>query len=278
MKTSFVTPKEYADAFLALARAWQPKDERRPDKFRKIMSENRGSIARFSIYGKTPDGLERRNPLVAVLGDSVTAGHFEYTDDPMKLFAKVDAGEMGEDDALEITDVRQSYATKLRDLLIDEYEQTSVNVVNCGIAGDTILGMQARLSRDVISLQPDLVIINGSLNWAEECGDTNKYEETLREVVQRLKAQTDAEIILMTPNKEVPGPFANPYSTLDERVAVIRRIAEEEDTFLADAYAVWEEYADAGYPVEAMLANGMNHPSVTGHEGFAIVLMNFLQK
>lgn len=278
MKTSFVTPKEYADIFLALADAWQPKDSRRPDRFRKIMRQNRGSLARFSFYGVEENGLERRNPLVAILGDSVTAGHFEYTGVPEELFRKVDEGTLAEDDAIEITDVRAGYATRLRDKLIDEYEQTSVNVLNCGIAGDTALGMRARLTRDIVLPQPDLVIINASLNWAEECGDTARYADVLQQIVQRVKAETQAEIILMTPNMEIPGPFANPQSTLAERVAVIRRLAEEEEVFLADAYAVWEEYAGQGYPVEALLANGMNHPSTTGHEGFAILLMKFLGK
>lgn len=278
MKTQFVTPQEYADAFLSLVEAWQPKDERRPDTFRRIMRQNRGSLNRFTCYGEPEDGLERRNPLVAILGDSVTAGHFEFVGNPEAMFQKVDAGMLEEDDVIEVTDVRAGYATRLRDKLIDEYEQTSVNVLNCGIAGDTVLGMRARLTRDVILPQPDLVIINASLNWAAECGDTARYADVLQQIVRRVKAETQAEIILMTPNKELPGPLTNPQSTLDERVAVIRRLAEEEDVFLADAYAVWEEYARQGYPVEALLANGSNHPSVTGHEGFARLLMKFLGK
>lgn len=278
MKTSFVTPEEYAAAFLEIAENWSPADNKRPDNFRRIMRQNRGSLGKFTVYGEAEDGLERRNPMIAVLGDSVTAGHFEFNGDPDILFQKVEDGKMGEDDAVEITDARQCYPTRLRDMLIDEYEHTSVNVINCGIAGDTVIGMNARLKRDVISLQPDLVIINASLNWAEECGDTETYRKILQEIVQRVKTETSAEIILMTPNKELPGPFFNPHSSLDERVEVIRNLAAEENVFLVDAYEIWDEYERQGYPVKELLANGMNHPSVTGHEVFAIALMKLLRK
>lgn len=64
---------------------------------------------------------------------------------------------------------------QFRNLLIDKYEQTSVSAVNSGIAGDSMYGMKARLYRDVIRYQPDLVILNGSLNWGEEHGSTEDY-------------------------------------------------------------------------------------------------------
>ncbi|MCD7746371.1 MAG: hypothetical protein LUI13_14010 [Lachnospiraceae bacterium] len=51
----------------------------------------------------------------------------------------------------------------------------------------------------------------------------------------------------------------------------------QEEVCLADTYAVWEAYEAAGYPVKALLANGMNHPSKTGHEMYARVLMKLME-
>ena len=137
--------------------------------------------------------------------------------------------------------------------------------------------MKNRVYRDVIRYQPDLAIINGSLNWGEECGDTEAYKKVLTEVVKVIKKETKADIILMTPNMEIQMEFAyNPKSSLDERVAVIRELAVAEGVCLADTYKVWKAYEAAGYPVEALLANGANHPSVTGHEMFAYVLMQLM--
>ena len=51
-------------------------------------------------------------------------------------------------------------------------------------------------------------------------------------------------------------------------------IAKEKQCCLADTYLAWEKYEKAEYPAAELLANRGNHPSITGHEGFARVLMN----
>ena len=274
MRTQFVTPEEYANAAFEIAARTDIGNGVLPDRFMRMMKENRGSINQFSPYGSSEDGLERKNPLIVALGDSVTAGHFEFTGDPLKLYAKLEEGPIDEDFAIEITDARECYLEKFRLYLIDKYEQTSVSTINSGIAGDTMYGMKNRVYRDVVRYQPDLVIINGSLNWGKECGDTNAYQKVLTETVKIIKNETKADVILLTPNMMLmPDMLLNPISSLDERVEVIRKLADAEGICLADAYKVWKAYEAAGYPVEKLLANGTNHPSTAGHELYAWVLM-----
>ena len=88
MKTQFITPKEYAKAALELVNRTDAVGVTRPNHFKKVMRENRGSINAFSCFGPSDDGLERKNPVIVALGDSVTAGHFEFYSDPAELFAK----------------------------------------------------------------------------------------------------------------------------------------------------------------------------------------------
>ena len=90
-----------------------------------------------------------------------------------------------------------------RNKLIDHFEQTSVSVINSGLAGDSIYGMYARLERDVIRYQPDLVLINGSLNWNDAFGGADKFKHKLRQMIQDIKSKTAADIILLTPNMEL---------------------------------------------------------------------------
>ena len=277
MRTLFTTPEKYAQEAHRIARETKATGNERPLHFQKVMRENRGAISKFSPFGETEDGLERKNPVIVALGDSVTAGHFEFNGNPEELFAKVDAGELGENDAVEITDARECYLEKFRAMLIDKYEQTSVSTINAGIAGDTMYGMARRVYRDVIRYQPDLVLINGSLNWGVECGDSEDYRKVLAQVVKVIKSETKADIVLMTPNMDQPGPFGNPKSSLDERVEIIRELAQKEHVCLADTYKVWKAYEKEGFPVKELLANGMNHPSITGHEMYAIVLMQLFE-
>ena len=279
MRTQFRTEKKYADCILGLVHTVACTSEKKPDGFKKKLKENRGVISMFNYFGGTADGLERKNPLIVGIGDSVTAGHFEYNGVLEELIEKDRQGLLGENDCIEITDARECYLEKLKDKIIDKYEQTTPSVINAGIAGDTIIGIQKRLYRDVIRYQPDLVILNASLNWGPDCGPKEEYRRIFTEVVASIKEETKSDIVLLTSNMDLMAEddmFYNHACTLEDRIQIVREIAGEQDVCLADAYKIWEEYARLGNPIEALLANGINHPSITGHEVYAEVLMKLL--
>lgn len=296
MKTTFRIRQPYADIFMKCADDFICNSPVKPLRFIKKMKENTGMAG--SLFGLTDEeGLERKNPVIAALGDSVTAGHFEslMTPDLLQQMAGIfqDLGsgmpkeeilqkiqESGGLPPVEIYDARESYIEKFRSMLIDRFELTSVSVINAGIAGDVLPSMIARAGRDVIRYQPDLILVNGSLNWNDEqMGDAAYYKELLRGLVRRLKAETDADIILLTPNGDLPNTmFAAPgqelpLPTTPERAEAIRELAAEESVCLADVRAVWDAALKAGCPWEELLANRINHPSVEGHEVYAKVLM-----
>lgn len=300
MKTTFRTKQPYADIFLKCADEFICNSPVKPEKFIACMENNQGAISGITGKGLDKEGLERKNPVIVALGDSVTAGHFEslLPTDPevikklvQSMMAKItdesvkaEADEVAMKD-IEITDARESYIEKFRNLLIDKYERTSVSVINAGIAGDDLISMSKRAQRDVIRYQPDLIILNGSLNWNEELGTTEDYKRILTELIRRMKKETQADIVLLTPNGEVrnDNPFLEsigvsiPEITTPERVAVIREVAQEEQVCLADVYAVWEMAREQGCPWSELLANGSNHPGVEGHEVYAKVLMKLFE-
>ena len=311
MKTTFRAREPYAGVLLKCAREAACNSPARPERFIKAMKQNRGSIGLISGMGLDGEGLERKNPVIAALGDSVTAGRFEGTilnpvDNGTRLkdMAALAKMELSEDvlaaaaadhhvfveyvakivDALpegvgfpcgEISDTRESYVEKFRCKLIDKFEETSVSAINAGIAGDSLIGMEKRLERDVLRYQPDLVLINGSLNWDDQMGTTAFYKALLEKVVSRIQDRTEADIILLTPNGMVGDEHA--CRRLDERVEAIREVAAEKKVCLADTYAVWEKARDMGCPWQELLANRFNHPGVEGHEVYAITLMKLFE-
>ncbi len=287
MKTSFRVKQPYADKFLVLADQCTCVGAARPEHFKDVMANNQGAIGMLTGKGLDEDGLERKNPVICFLGDSVTAGHFEslLPKDPQEIMAYFQAMASGDSTQIrptEITDARESYVEKFKNKLIDKYELTSPTVINAGIAGDMLPSMSNRLERDVIRYQPDLVVINGSLNWSPEIGDASVFKEILRGMVSKIKSETKADIVLLTPNGDLPNdmfaalgqPVVEP--TTPERVKAIRELAAEENVCLADNYLVWEEAKKAGIPWSELLANGINHPSVEGHEVYAQVLMQLM--
>ncbi len=300
MKTTFRIRQPYADQFLKCADEFVCNSPVRPERFIKKMKENTGMAG--AMMGMVDEqGLERKNPVIVALGDSVTAGHFESLMTPELLQQFVGAiqimmgeGTQEEKQAkmlengplppVEITDARESYIEKFRTMLIDKYELTSVSVINAGIAGDVLPSMIARADRDVVRYDPDLILINGSLNWMDEqMGDENVYKEMLRGLVKKLKAETNADIVLLTPNGDLPNTMFSfqgqgaPEPTTWKRVEKIRELAEEEQVCLADARAVWDAAKETGCPWEELLANKINHPSVEGHEVYAKVLMKLFE-
>lgn len=289
MRTTFHTRQPYADMFLKAAREFKCNSPAKPDRFMEKMKTNQGSVGTLSGFGLDEEGLERKNPVIVALGDSVTAGHFEsrITMTPEEIQAALvklaeNPPAPGKMPPVEITDSRESYLEKFRYMLIDKYELTSVSAMNAGIAGDNLIQMAARANRDVIRYQPDLVLINGSLNWDASMGTAEEYKNILKTLVQRIKNETEADIILLTPNGDLPNKMFGgenaPLPTTPERVEKIRQVAEEEQVCLADVYAVWEAAREQGSPWEELLANKVNHPSVEGHEVYAMVLMKLFEE
>ena len=304
MKTTFHARQPYSDLFLTIAREYPCQSPARPESFMKIMRENRGILSAINGIGLGEE-LERKNPLFVALGDSVTAGHFEsyLMANPKKwLLDALSRTDLSPEDfdirkalrnekaleearlllaahtpegvglpPVEVTDCRESYVEKFREKLIERYEETSPSAINSGIAGDTLLSMEKRLSRDVLRYCPDLILVNGSLNWGPELGSSAYYKEVLKRMVRRMKDESAADIILLTPNAFVAT--SDRTAALKERVKAIREVAEEEMVCLCDAFAVWEAAKEAGCPFGELLANGTNHPGVEGHEAYALCLM-----
>ena len=299
MKTTYRIKQPYCDLFLQCARETPCQSPARPERFLRKMAMNQGILGVLSGFGLDSQGLERKNPVIVALGDSVTAGHFERLPsqgDPAQVmeattrrmelterlgvqgveeaFAK---GELPALPPVEIADARESYLEKFRELLLDQFELTSVSTINAGIAGDHLLSMIARADRDVVRYQPDLVLINGVLNWGLNLGTTAQYKEHLRGLVRKLQQETEADIVLMTPNGDLPNPPPPQGEGTPDRVEAVRQVAWEEGVCLADTYAVWERARELGCPWEELLCNGVNHPSAEGHLVYAITLMKLCQ-
>ena len=283
MKTNQHISGEPLEVIIGIARERKPARNKRPEHFIKLMKTNMAIHGDVAPFGYDEQGLERRNPVIVALGDSVTAGFFEDTqteEEMQENLKKLQEGRFSEINPCTVNrDLREVYVERFQKRLFDYYENTAVSIINAGVGGDHMIGMAARCGRDVIAHNPDLVLINGTLNWPEEKVPSTEYESYLRKVVREIKAHTDADIILITPNGFV-SPDTAAYAPFEIRVNAIRKIAEEEDTCLADVYGIWKEYKEQGYAWKDLLTNGfiMNHPAAEAHEVFVIELMKLIEE
>lgn len=245
-----------------------------PEKFIEKLKTNNGFISSLHAYGLDHKGLERKNPVIVALGDSVTGGHFENLfkerDEIPEMIAK--------NEPISIVDLHKVYHEQFRLMLAEKLKNTSLSIINAGIAGDTILGMEKRLYRDVIRYDPDLVIINGTLNWytsdGEPYGTINDFQRSLERIVQTIKQNSEADLILLTPN---PITSLLKDDTLYQRVQIVRNTAEKEQVSLVDVYKLWTELKLDDDELKGYMSNKINHPTPIGHTLYAKALMQLFE-
>lgn len=132
------------------------------------------------------------------------------------------------------------YPLFLTAMLNEYYSNEKIEVINRGISGDQIAGMNSRWQEDCLDHHPDLVSILIGINdvgfneEAETFGtvaETERYEKIYREILDKTKAAEIEKIVLME-------PFAMPDSVdrshwrkdLDPKIQVVRKLAAEYNT------------------------------------------------
>ncbi len=263
MVSSITIPMEIEKAVLEIARKKPRFNDVAPEKFIQYLERFRRKELK-----KSKDGLCVRNPLIVALGDSVTMGCFEgnlnYSKEMMEEFYP--GGERIEG----VLDTLHVYHERFRKVLSEKYK-APISVINSGIGGNNVLHMEKRLNRDVLRYEPHLVIINASLNGP--AGDLEAYEKNFRIIVDRIHNETEAEIILMTPNMVTKSWMRD----LEGRVEIIREVAVEKHLCIADVFEVWQQIEARGIDIRVLLSNRINHPVIAGHEIFHIELMKLFE-
>ncbi len=206
------------------------------------------------------DGIRQHGPITIVaFGDSVTHGILGYN-------------EVGYD---------TTYWNRLRNKILSIRNYVPVNVIDSGIEGITAKDSLERMDRDVISHNPDLVIIMFGLN------DVNfpieEYTESLATMFKKCN-ENGIFTIFMTPNMlntYVAEDTFEGYRTYAEKTAEMqnngrmdmyieaaKKIAEENNIPVCDCYSIWKEISKTE-DTTMLLANRVNHPIREMHELFA---------
>lgn len=228
---------------------------------------------RQRIAQKTAD-IHTAPVLIVALGDSVTNGMFAH----------------------HVLDQESVYHHQLWKLLCKRYPDCVFSMINAGIAGDHSQGGLARLDRDVIRHQPDLVIVGYGLNDACHGDDfLPNYTHAMAEIIARTRKETHADVVVLTPNFLVTRDndcihpehrAANIHETfmkvqhggtLARFAQAARQTAAKHHAAVADVFAKWESMAKLGVDTNAMLSNGLNHPNAQGQRIIADEVMKLIE-
>lgn len=154
------------------------------------------------------------------------------------------------------------------------FPKAQITHINAGIGATNTVMRLPGLDADVLSRRPDLVTIEfvNDMGFSEELERRN-YSQA----IERIRA-VGGEVIIITPHFTMPEMMQHTLPLGEETrhtVDVLRAIAAEKKTGLADTSRRWEHLEQEGIPYICYLENGINHPDDRGHELFVKDLLTF---
>ncbi|MGK7376379.1 SGNH/GDSL hydrolase family protein [Planococcus sp. 1R117A] len=152
-----------------------------------------------------------------------------------------------------------------------------VQVINAGVSGNSITQMKDRLASDVLTFNPDLVVISSGINDAVGTSNVSveKFKEDYALLVNEIKETGNAEVILRTPNLTRTPSLNNrmvPY------LEATRTLAQEENLKLFDFYEVMASDMASGNITHAKLMKDLIHPDEDGHEYIFQTLKTYVEQ
>lgn len=171
----------------------------------------------------------------------------------------------------------ETYPAILEKMLLEK--QVNVGVINMGIPGETAPEALFRLQRDVIDLNPDIVVVMYGANDAYIPPDynfpavsTRDFSKAIGKMVNRL-AELSIKTILMTttPFAELDsyGHAEKQYlelnrESLESHLEEVRKIANEKQILLIDHYKTWQQLDKSKSIIKEYLPDGV-HPNARGN-------------
>lgn len=144
------------------------------------------------------------------------------------------------------------------------YPGSEPAMINAGISGNTTPAGLARIDRDVISHDPDLVVVMFGINDMSRKTPPEEYREKLSELVERLLA-AEAEVVLCTPT--LSANFGgHPLETQQAYCAVVREVAAEHSLAVADTHELFASLREDDPQAYALAMSDAVHPNMNGHK------------
>ncbi|MDD4297837.1 MAG: SGNH/GDSL hydrolase family protein [Ruminiclostridium sp.] len=191
----------------------------------------------------------KTNDVVLFQGDSIT-----------------DVSRSREDDSL----LGKGYPMMIRASYFSKYPEARITFLNRGISGNRVKDLQNRLQKDFIDLKPTWISILIGVNDCWRRYDRNdptsaeEFEERYRDLLTKLRQNTDAKLILCEPFLlHVTPDKAKWREDLDPKIAVVRKLAKEFSTLLVPLDNIFINAAAKRSP-EFWSADGV-HPTDAGH-------------
>ncbi|MGQ9842293.1 MAG: SGNH/GDSL hydrolase family protein [Spirochaetota bacterium] len=158
--------------------------------------------------------------------------------------------------------VDKGYIDYFYDFLKSYYSAALIKIINKGIPGDTADGGLHRVSYDVISYNPDCVLIQFALN-DYACGySPHVFGNYIRAIINAIQAKLSSDIVLVTSVWFGDFPEATQaYKLYDTIVS----IADEYKLPVSKTHEYWKNAINKGTPLKELVQIDGVHPTEEGY-------------
>lgn len=150
-----------------------------------------------------------------------------------------------------------SYTRVLEQTLTQSFPRANFRVINRGVSGDNAEQMLARLERDVLSLQPDLVIWQLGTNSAIQRVDLAIFRVQVEQGIKQIRER--GAILFLMDGQVYPGFGESPNYTAYQRV--LSEIAHQNGLVLIPRFELMNQLLASGYAYADLLADDQFHPN-----------------
>ncbi|MDA1158122.1 MAG: GDSL-type esterase/lipase family protein [Planctomycetota bacterium] len=142
----------------------------------------------------------------------------------------------------------------------------NVEMINAGISGHTTVNALARIDRDVLAHNPDVVTVMFGLNDMTRVS-LDDYRANLKTIVEKCRS-VGAEVVLATPNNVIDTP-SRPTNKLIMYCDVVREVGRETGVSICDTYQQLDGIrAIEPFGWRLMMSDAI-HPNMAGHKSMA---------
>lgn len=198
----------------------------------------------------------KKDSVLLFQGDSITDTYRTDSENPAESLGK-------------------GYPAKIAEKLANDYAELNIKVINRGISGHRTKDLVSRWDKDCVDLKPDYVSLLIGINDTWRAFDSNdptsaeQYEENMRILLGRIKAETNAQIILLNPfllDSMPDKPRMRPDLVLKQEV--VYKLIREFDVIFIDLQKIFDKMVAEGTDMVALSEDGV-HPTDFGHEVIA---------
>jgi acyl-CoA thioesterase I len=163
----------------------------------------------------------------------------------------------------------KGYLDFLYEILSQHFADAYIDIINCGIPGDTAAGGLARLSSDVIKKNPDCVIIQFGLNDAFTGCSVEQFRQTMSHLIDKLLKETQADLLLTT---SVWFDMPSAYNHAELFYHCMEEIAEDRALPIVRLHAQWKQAVDDGLDQNKLVQADGVHPTREGYRVMAEII------